>query len=265
MQTATSKDGTKIAYDKLGQGQSVIIVDGATGSRAAGYSRKLAELLAKNFTVYYYDRRGRGDSTDTQPFTVGREIEDIEALIDDAGGTAFLVGFSSGACLAFEAALALDSKVDKLALFEPPYNDDKASIPEWHAYTKKINELDKAGKYGEMFVEFMNLVGVPQEMIDNMKKSPMWPGLESVAHTLLYDAAEIGVDRAVPVERAKKLVVPTLLLDGEKNLQIMPFMHVTADTLAQAIPNAKRITLAGQGHDVAAEAIGPKLVEFFTN
>jgi pimeloyl-ACP methyl ester carboxylesterase len=122
--TVTSKDGTKIAYDKMGHGPAVILVAGALCSRSFWSGPELAKLLAHGFTVYNYDRRGRGESDDTKPYAVAREIEDIEALIDEAGGSASLYGHSSGAALALEAAIRLVKKVKKLALYEAPYNDD---------------------------------------------------------------------------------------------------------------------------------------------
>src|SRR5262245_11301200 len=127
MRTVTSKDGTTIAFDRSGTGPALILVGGALEQRAwDSETAKLAALplLAQHFTVFHYDRRGRGDSTDTLPYAVEREIEDIEALIDEAGGSALVFGISSGAALAFEAALALGGKVKKLAIYEAPYNDD---------------------------------------------------------------------------------------------------------------------------------------------
>src|SRR5438477_7803064 len=124
MHEVTSKDGTHIAYDTQGEGPAVILVAGALCARLSWSGPQLAKLLAPHFTVYNYDRRGRGDSGDTRPYAVAREIEDIEALIDEAGGSACLYGHSSGAALAMEAALSLGNKVKKLAMYEAPYNDD---------------------------------------------------------------------------------------------------------------------------------------------
>lgn len=98
----------------------MILVDGAMGFRGFGFGNSLSDLLSQHFTVYSYDRRGRGESTNSKPFAVDREIEDIEALINEAGGPAYVYGISSGACLALEAAIKLDGKIKKLALFEPP-------------------------------------------------------------------------------------------------------------------------------------------------
>ncbi len=136
MKTVTSKDGTTIAYDQWGTGRVVIFVDGALQYRAFDQGMvPLAELLAPHFTVIHYDRRGRGDSTDMQPYALEREIEDIEALIDDVGGSAFLYGISSGAALAMETAIALPDKVKKLAMYEAPYNDDENAQQDWRVYS----------------------------------------------------------------------------------------------------------------------------------
>ncbi len=263
MQTVASNDGTKIVFDKAGAGPAVVIVDGATGRRATGFSTKLAELLAPKFTVYTYDRRGRGDSTDTQPFAVAREVEDIAALIGDAGGGAALVGFSSGGALALEAAIKLGKQVRRLAIYEVPYDDSENGIRAWHEYTKRLDETLGAGNRKEAATLFMQFVGVPNEMLVGMQNSPMWPMMEAVAPTLAYDAAVLGKDRTVPVARAASLRMPVFLIDGEASAQFMPFMAASADALAKAIPQAERKTLRGQAHNVAPEAIAPVLTTFF--
>ena len=264
MKTVTSKDGTQIAYDKTGHGPAVIHVAGAMGTRSFGFPDH-ARLLESHFTVYTYDRRGRGESTDTKPFAVEREVEDIEALINEAGDSTYLYGISSGACLVLEAAIMLDSKVKKLALYEAPYNSDSDDKPIWHDYYTKLNELVAAKKRGDAVVHFMKFVGVPDNVIEQMRTQPMWAGLEAVAPTLLYDAAAMGGEtRLVPVERVAKVAAPTLVMDGEESLKMYPFMRTTADALAQAMPNAERRTLKGQGHDVDAKVLAPVLVEFFS-
>ena len=263
MQTVTSKDGTQIAYDKKGQGPALILVDGAICYRGFGPMPGLAELLTPNFTVYTYDRRGRGESSNGHPFAVQREVEDIEALIQAAGGKAFLYGISSGACLALEAALKLGNKITKLAIYEPPYNSDKAAQMQWQEYRFQLEQALSEGRRGDAVVLFMKLVGTPDDAIEGMRKSPMWPMFEAVAPTLPYDAAEIGENRSAPVDRAAKLGVPTLVMDGGANLAYMPFMHASASALAEAIPHARQRTLEGQTHDVKSEVIAPVLVEFF--
>lgn len=263
MQTVTSKDGTKIAYDKVGQGPAVVLVDGAMSSRASQYSGQLAELLSPEFTVYYYDRRGRGDSGDTKPFSVEKEIQDITALIDAAGGRASLFGLSSGGALALEAAITLGDKVRQLAIYEVPYDESEAGVKAWHEYRTKLAELVAADDRGGAVALFMKFVGVPDDMLAGMRQSPFWQGMEALAPTLVYDAAALGDDRTVPAERAKAIAVPTLLMDGGASLEIMPFMRASANALATAIPNAERKTLEGQRHDVDIKVLAPVLAEFF--
>jgi pimeloyl-ACP methyl ester carboxylesterase len=263
MPTVTSKDGTTIAYSTLGQGPAVILVDGATGFRWTSAPSELAQLLATNhFTVYSYDRRGRGESSDTSPYAVAREIEDIEALIDSAGGTSALYGISSGGALALEATLGLPDKVTKLAIYEVPYNDSVDAIQAWHDYRTQLATFLAAGQRGEAVALFMKLVGVPDEMLAGMRDSPMWSILEAVAPTLAYDAASLGPDRRVPVARAQAVSVPTLIVDGGASYEMMPFMRASAETLSAAIPQARRETLEGQRHDVDAKVLAPVLAAF---
>jgi pimeloyl-ACP methyl ester carboxylesterase len=265
MPTVRSKDGTTIAFDTLGEGPAVIVVDGATGYRGAfGGDSELARLLAPHFTVYSYDRRGRGESSDTQPFAVAREVEDIEALISAAGGAAYLYGMSSGGALALEAALGLPGKVKKLAIYEVPYDDSEAGVQAWHGYRTTLDELTAAGKRGDAVTLFMRFVGVPDEMIAGMRQSPMWSSLEAVAPTLPYDAAALGTDRTVPAERAATLTIPALILDGGASEELMPFMRASADALTRAIPRAEHRILEGQTHNVDPKAVAPALTAFFT-
>jgi pimeloyl-ACP methyl ester carboxylesterase len=266
MPTVTSRDGTSIGYDAVGQGPALIVVDGATGYRGAfGGGSELAQLLAPHVTVYTYDRRGRGESSDTQPFAVAREVEDIEALIDAAGGAASLYGMSSGGALALETALALPGKVKKLAIYEVPYDNSDAGIAAWHSYRTKLDELTAAGQRGDAVALFMQFVGVPADMIAGMRQSPMWPSLEAVAPTLPYDAAALGADRTVPTARATALTIPTLIMDGGASYEMMPFMRATAEALTKAIPQAKHQILEGQQHDVDAKVVAPVLAAFFAS
>lgn len=261
MHKVTSKDGTTIAYDQVGRGPVVIFVDGALQYRAFGQGMgELADLLGQHFTVIHYDRRGRGDSGDTLPYSLDREIEDIEAIIDAAGGSASLYGISSGACLALEAALTLGGKVKKLALYEPPYNDDPAARQGWQQYTKDLAQILAAGRKGDAVARFIKLVGAPDEAIAGIRQMPDWPLFEAVGHTLAYDAAAMGENASVPVGRAARLSVPTLVMAGGASF---PFMHATAKALADAIPSGQYRTLEGQTHEVASAALAPVLVDFF--
>src|SRR5437764_5034886 len=213
--TVTSKDGTRIAYDTIGHGSAVILVAGALCSRSFWSGPELAKLLAPHFTVYNYDRRGRGDSGDTRPYAVAREIEDIEALIDEAGGSAYLYGHSSGAALAMEAALRLGNKVKKLAMYEAPYNDDAEAQRAWKEYIKQLTQALAADRRGDAVALFMKYVGTPDDQIEAMRHAPAWPMLEAIAPTLAYDhSAILGEDASVPTERAALVTAPTLVMTG---------------------------------------------------
>lgn len=263
MKKVQSADGTKIAFDQLGKGPALILVGGALEQRAMdSETAQLAPLLAQHFTVLHYDRRGRGESTDTQPYAVEREIEDIEALITEVGGSAFVFGISSGAALAMEAAIKLGDRVKKLAMYEAPYNSDEAAMLAWKAYRKQLAEVLAQGRRGDALALFMLLVGMPPDHLDGVRQHPMWPMWEAVAHTLAYDAAIMGEDASVPTERAASVAVPTLIMDGSASY---PFMHITAMALANAMPNAEHRTLEGQTHEVAASVLAPVLVEFFNS
>lgn len=265
MKTVTSKDGTTIAFDQWGEGPAVILVDGALQYRAFDQGMvQLAELLAPHFTVIHYDRRGRGDSTDNTDVlsnALAREIEDIEVVIDEVGGSASLYGISSGAALAMEAAIALPDKVRKLAMYEVPYNDEAAAQQTWRKYVKELKALLDEGRKGDAVGLFMMLVGASAEDVEAIKQSPMWPTWEVIAPTLAYDhIADLGEDASIPTDRAARVSVPTLVMDGSASF---PFMHVTATALANAIPNAQHRTLEGQTHEVSSEALAPVLIEFF--
>lgn len=261
MNTVTSKDGTIIAYDRFGEGQPLIIVDGALGQRSGDtFPEQLAALTSPQISVIRHDRRGRGDSTDTQPFAVEREIEDIEALIDAVGGSAFVYGISSGAALAFEAASALGDKVKKLVLYEPPYNDDPDARQAWREYRKNLSETLAQGRKGDALGLFMMLLGMPPDQLDGMRQQPFWAGMEAVAPTLAYDAAALGEESAVPLDRARQLTTPTLVLVG--GATEWAFFHENTRKLADALPNGQHRTLEGQSHEVSADALAPALLEF---
>jgi len=261
MKTVTSKDGTTIAFDQIGKGPVVILVDGALQYRAFDQGMaELADLLSKHFTVIHYDRRGRGDSTDSQTYELEREIEDIESIINEAGGSAFLYGISSGAALALEAAIKLPDKIKKLVMYEAPYNDDDNARKSWKEYRQKLMELVKQGRKRDAVGHFMMLVGMSPDQLEGMHQHPMWPLWEAVGLTLAYDAIAMGEDSSLPTKRAAKVAVPTLVMNGS---QSFPFMHDTAIALAKAIPNAKHRTLEGQTHEVSSEALAPVLIEFF--
>lgn len=261
MQVAMSRDGTRIAYEKRGKGPVVIVVSGALSERSG--SSELAQLLAAHLTVYSYDRRGRGDSADTKPYSVKREIEDIEALIDSAGGSAYVYGKSSGASLALLAAAALGDKIKKLALYEPPYSEAEGAAKEWTEFRGKLDGLLAADRRDDAITLFMQFVGAPDDVVAKMKASPAWPGMVAMAPTLAYDNAVVGDDRSVPVGVAAKVAATTLVMDGSASLGPMPFMRPTADKLAKVIPRAQRHVVEGQAHDVSAKVLAPILLKFF--
>jgi pimeloyl-ACP methyl ester carboxylesterase len=256
MSKVTSKDGTVIAFDRLGQGPAVILISGASTSRTTNTA--LAELLASHFTVYNYDRRGRGDSSDTLPFAIEREFEDLEALIVEAGGSASLWGSSSGGVLALKAA-AYGLPITKLALWEPPFSVDEEGRRRYKEYETRLNELLAEDRRGDAVELFMLQVGLPSEFIAQARSAPWWSETERLAPTLAYDAAVMG-DSLAPAEQAASVMIPTLVIDGGA---ADPFFHAAAQSLVAAMPNAQLKSLDGQPHNVAPETIAPVLIEFF--
>jgi pimeloyl-ACP methyl ester carboxylesterase len=266
MGNVVSRDGTRIAFDRAGEGPAVILVAGALGDRSHPMFAHLAALLAPRFTVFNYNRRGRGESGDTPPYAVEREVEDIAALIAEAGGSASLYGISSGAVLALEAASALPAKVTKLALYEPPFILDDSRAPMPADYVAQINEFVATGRRGDAVALFMTHVGVPAEMLEQMRTAPMWAGMERVAHTLAYDGIIMGDTqsgkplRAEVVARWAAATMPTLVVAGGES---EAFFHDAARALVDILPHATYRALAGQDHAVAADALAPVLIEFF--
>jgi len=257
MPLVTSADGTAIAYERTGTGPVLILVDGAMCYRAAGPMRPLAALLQDDFTVYTYDRRGRGESSDTAPYAVAREVEDLQALVAQAGGEAYVYAISSGAALALATAAA-GPGITKLALYEPPFMaevEDSAWIKE---YTHRLNELLDAGRKGDAVALFMTRVGMPAEAVAGMRAQPGWTTLEAIAPTLAYDDEVLG-DGSVPRDLALTIAVPALVIAGGASPQSL---QQAAKATADALPTAKHRTLDGQTHDVAPEALAPVLVEF---
>ena len=267
MKKVLSRDGTPIAFDQSGEGPAIILVAGATATRLAEAS--LAAALAPHFTVLAYDRRGRGESGDTAPYAIEREVDDIDALINEAGGSAFVLGHSSGAVLALEAARFHPTKITKLALYEPPFIIDDSRPPAPEDYTAHLTELLSSGRRGEAVEYFMTVVGSPAEMVAQMRQSPMWPGLEAVAPTLPYDATIMGDTMRGDPSSLKKwavVTVPTLVMDGTVFFgreEDHAFLRHGAQELANVMPDAQHRTLEGQDHGPADEVLVPALVKFF--
>jgi pimeloyl-ACP methyl ester carboxylesterase len=261
MNTTFSKDGTTIAYDRAGDGPVVILVDGALCSRAQGPMPELAGLLAAGFTVYNYDRRGRGDSGDAPEYEVEREIEDLAAVIEAAGGSAYVYGSSSGAALALRAAAA-GVPISKLVVFEAPYvvDDSRKAIPRtWVADLEALTD-----RPGDAIKYFMTKgIGLPGVVVTLMKLMPAWKGLKAVAHTLPYDAALIG-DNAFgkPLDASQwaGVELPVLVVGGGKS---PAWMRTSVKAVADAVPGAAHREIPGQNHMIKASAIAPVLTEFF--
>jgi pimeloyl-ACP methyl ester carboxylesterase len=256
MLTVRSVDGTTIGFDRFGDGPPVVLVCGGSVDRMA--EAPLAQLLAANFRVLNYDRRGRGDSGDTQPYAIEREVEDLGAVIEEAGGEANVWGSSSGAVLALIAAED-DLPVSKLALWEPPYIPEGVPRPpedQVKQYERMVAE-DRRGDAVEYFMS--KVVGMPPEFVAGARSQPWWARTEAIAHTLAYDA-RIMADYRIPVDRAAPVKVPTLVIAGGAD---MPWMRDTAAALADALPNGELRILEGQGHDVDPTVLAPALVEFF--
>ncbi len=264
MQTVTSKDGTKIAFDKVGSGPAVILVNGAMSYRTFDPTlAQLAELLGKHFTVYNYDRRGRGESGDTKPFIKQREIEDIQALVEDAGGEAMLFGISSGGAIVLETAAAIPG-ITRVVVYEVPFIVDDSRQPVPH-YAEDTARLVADGKLDEVVEYFMTkAAGIPAEYVGGMKQDQgMWGGMLAIAPTIPYDAAFVGEfmqGKPLPTDHWSKVTMPVLVADGGAS---DAWFHNGADALAKVLPHASRQTLEGQTHQVDAKVLAPVIIEFF--
>jgi len=257
----TSKDGTAIAFDRTGEGPPIVVVGGALSTRGA--AETLAGLLTPSFTVYAYDRRGRGDSGDTPPYAVERELEDIQALVEDAGESVFAFGHSSGGVLALEAA-AQTLGISKLALYEPPFIVDNSRPPLPNDYIQRLTELASTDRRGDAVQYFMVTgVGVPIEVVVSMREGSFWPALEAVAHTLSYDGRIMGdhmSGKPLPSDRWASVTIPTLVIDGGES---PPWQRNALQGLVDVLPDAQQRTIEGQTHDVDPALLAPVLEEFF--
>jgi pimeloyl-ACP methyl ester carboxylesterase len=255
METVTSKDGTTIAFDRLGSGPPVVLVCGGSVDRMADAA--IAQELASDFTVFNYDRRGRGGSGDTLPYAIDREVEDVEAVIGAAGGSAFLWGSSSGAVLALIAAESVP--VTKLALWEPPFVPEGVPRPP-EDQVSQYETMIAEGRRGDAVEYFMTkVIGMPPEVVAGARTQPWWAVTEALAHTLAYDARIMG-DYSIPKDLAASVKVPTMVIAGGADF---PWMRQTAETLAAALPDGQVRILEGQGHDVDPGVLAPVLSEFF--
>lgn len=261
--TAPSKDGTAIAYERAGTGPAVVLVGGGLTDRTE--NAPLVPALAEHHTVVNYDRRGRGASGDGSAYDVGREVEDIDALIAATGGTAHLYGVSSGGALALEAAAA-GSSVGKVAVYDVPYNVAPDWPEAWKSYADELDRAHAAGDRGSAVEAFLRVTGTPQEEIAGMRTAPFWSDLEAMAHTLRYDAACLGTGQP-PVHRLATIRQPTLVLTGDERApeaaRWVLALDEAADAITNAIQGAERETLAGQGHVADPDAVAARLLRFF--
>ncbi|GAA3125470.1 alpha/beta hydrolase [Streptosporangium carneum] len=262
--TVRSGDGTLIAFDRVGDGPPLICVGGATVYRAIDEAgAELAALLAPYFTVITYDRRGRGESGDAAPYAVEREIEDLDALIGMAGGSAFVLGESSGAVLALEAAVR-GLAITRLACYEPPFVVDDGRPPMPGDFLERFDELVARGRRAEAFAMFMTVaVGLPAEAAAGIRDDPMWPALEGVVHTIAYDGQIMGdTQRGTPsaLARFASVTAPTLVMDGGES---PAWQRNAVQALTDVLPNARRRTLEGQTHRFTPAALALIVTEFF--
>jgi pimeloyl-ACP methyl ester carboxylesterase len=259
MRKVISKDGTPIAFDQSGEGPPLILVVGAFNDRSTG--APLAAQLSKHFTVFNYDRRGRGESGDTALYAIEREIEDLAALIDEAGGSSSVFGYSSGAILTLKAA-AGGLAISRLALYDPPFLLDEGFPQRAQDISVRLTELISSGRRGDAVELFQTeIVGIPAEIVAQLRQAPFRPALENIAHTLVYDATILG-DMPVLAQQLPYIRVPTLVISGGNNHASMRF---AAQTLADALPNAEHRSLEGQTHDIVPAVLAPVLEEFFAS
>ncbi|UJW30987.1 alpha/beta fold hydrolase [Saccharothrix sp. AJ9571] len=260
-----SKDGTSIAYQHAGTGPTVILVGG--GLDDGSENAALVPELARHFTVVNYARRGRGDSGDTSPYAVDREIEDIDALIREAGESAHLFGVSSGGALALEAAAA-GLAIDRIAVYEVPYLIDDDAAQQWLEYVDRLTAALADGQRGDALELFMRLAGSSDDDIAGARASSFWPNLEALAPTLAYDAACLG-DGRPPVTRLATITQPTLVATGgipDPHMGgLQPgFFDTAADAIAAALPKAERRIIESQTHVADPNVLAGVLEQFFT-
>ncbi|WP_208742274.1 alpha/beta fold hydrolase [Leptospira kanakyensis] len=253
-----SRDGTTIAYDKIGSGPPLIFVTGAICHRKFQPIIDDANTLSQNFTVYNYDRRGRGDSGDKEIYSVQSEVEDIEALINSAGGSAYIYGHSSGAVLALETALALPNKVKKVFIYDPPYVSNEKERNEYQLTKEKIKFLLSDKKYSDAIDEFLVSIGMPKIFTYVLPLTPGWKRTVQLAPTLLYDITL--TENLPPIERLSKIKTPVCIAYGEESPE--EIKRVT-NILAKNIQNSELQTILKQDHSVDTKILLPKMIQFF--
>jgi pimeloyl-ACP methyl ester carboxylesterase len=256
--TVRSEDGTTIAYDRVGAGPAVTVVGGGPTDRLA--NAPLAALLADRFTVYSYDRRGRGESGAAEAYAVERECEDLGAVIAAAGGVAAAFGTSSGAVLTLEAA-SRGVSLSSLVLWEPSYVVDDSRTPPPAGLADSVAELVAAGRNGDALeLFFTGAVDMPAEAVAYMRSQRFWEDMEATAPALVHDITLMG-DFSLPADRLGSVSAPTLVVDGGTT----PWLTASADAVAAAVPGAVRQTIAGQPHNVDPSAIAPVIADWLSN
>jgi pimeloyl-ACP methyl ester carboxylesterase len=261
MEKVTSADGTTIALERFGEGDPLIVVAGAMVDRVR--ARGISERLGEDFATINYDRRGRGDSGDAEAYAVEREIEDLAALIEVAGGSALVYAHSSGAALGLQAAAA-GLAITRLVAHEAPYHPRGTGEPgEAKAYAEGLDEALAAGDRGDAVELFLGTTGMPAEMIKGFRSDPSFAEMEALAPTLAYDAAVMGSvenDAEIPDGMLAKVTAPTLAIYGTISA---PRFRETAETIAAGVADGHLVALEGQHHVVPPDVLAPVLVDFF--
>ena len=256
MDHVISPDGTRIAYDRLGSGPAVLLIGAGPTDRRS--EAPLADLLAEHFTVFNFDRRGRGDSGDTQPYATDREFEDLAAVIEAADGSVMCYGTPGGAMIAFQAAVR-GLPLTRIAAWEPAYIVPGTRPPVPAGYRDRQWALREQGRGGDMLeLFFTDAIGMPADWVAGMKASPFWESMAAGAACLAYDADMVG-DFSIPQDQLKSLTAPTLVVDGATT----PWISTTCQVLADVLPDVTRATLDGQPHNVDPAAIAPVITKFF--
>lgn len=258
MSTTRSADGTELAFERTGSGPAVVLTGGALNDQAA--MAPLADLLAARFTVFNYDRRGRGASGDTAPYDVERELEDLERMIAEAGGSAYVFANCSGCAIAIEGA-ARGLPITRLALYEPPYIIDGQREKVADDYGARLGDMLDRGEPGDAVRYFMSeAVQMPPETVARIGNSPIWGWLERMAPSLRYDAAVMG-DYRLPMDRVAEIKMPALVMDGEQSPQ---WARNAVAMIAELAPEGRRVSLAEQDHNLNADVVFPVVEEFLS-
>ncbi|WP_116947420.1 alpha/beta fold hydrolase [Jiangella endophytica] len=265
MSTVTSKDGTTIAFDTYGDGRPLIMIDGATGYTAINpLNAETGGLLADEFRTYAYDRRGRGNSTDTAPYAVEREIEDLAALVEHAGGgPAVLFGWSSGGVLALDAAASGLVPVSHVAVFEPPFVVDDVRPPLPSDYVERLDAANAAGRPGDAVEIFMlDAAGASPADVEGLRQSDFWPVMLGIAPTIAYDGRIMGTTMSgnpLPADRWASIDVPVLVMHG---IDTWPTLIPGPRAVAELLPTATLKPVPGENHGTTADVLAPALREF---